>query len=119
MMVMVCGCLEVTVSNGEVRRFKTGDAVLVEDIFGKGHATRNIERETIVAKRPLPSRNSKFKPPRSGLLSSTDVLRLTGDPGGFPDQLVGISPFVIVPAHDLHQIAIHNLGELQVDDRGA
>ncbi len=49
MMVMVRGGLEVTVSNGEVRHFKTGDAVLVEDTFGKGHATRNMERETIVA----------------------------------------------------------------------
>jgi hypothetical protein len=37
LMVMVTGTLEVTASDGEVRRFKSGDAVLVQDTFGRGH----------------------------------------------------------------------------------
>ena len=49
MMVLVNGGLEVTVSNGEFRRFKPGDTVLVEDTFGKGHATRSVEGDAIVA----------------------------------------------------------------------
>lgn len=31
---------EVTVSDGEVRRFSPGSVVLLEDTWGKGHATR-------------------------------------------------------------------------------
>ena len=49
MMVLVEGALEVTVSDGEVRRFKPGDTVLVEDTFGKGHATRSVEGNAVVA----------------------------------------------------------------------
>ena len=49
LMVMVTGILEVMASDGEVRRFKSGDAVLVEDIFGKGHATKSIDGKSIVA----------------------------------------------------------------------
>ena len=48
-MILVCGALEVTVSDGEVRRFKPGDIALVEDTFGKGHATRSVEGDAVVA----------------------------------------------------------------------
>jgi hypothetical protein len=36
----LAGELEVTVSDGETRRFKPGSVVLLEDTRGKGHATR-------------------------------------------------------------------------------
>jgi hypothetical protein len=47
-MILACGGLEVTVGDGEVRRFKPGDPVLVEDTFGKGHATRSVDGDAIV-----------------------------------------------------------------------
>jgi hypothetical protein len=49
LMVLVNGELEVTASDGEVRRFRPGDAVVVEDTFGKGHATRSVDGESVVA----------------------------------------------------------------------
>src|SRR5438876_6186264 len=49
LMVLVSGLLEVTASDGEVRLFRPGDAVLVEDTVGKGHATRSVDGEAIVA----------------------------------------------------------------------
>ena len=36
------GTVEVTVTDGEVRRFTPGDVVLLEDTAGKGHTTRII-----------------------------------------------------------------------------
>jgi len=48
-MVLVAGSLEVTASDGEVRLFRPGDAVLVEDTAGQGHATRSVNGEVIVA----------------------------------------------------------------------
>ena len=36
------GQIEVVVSDGEVRRFGPGDVVLLEDVEGKGHATRAV-----------------------------------------------------------------------------
>lgn len=36
------GTVEVTVTDGEVRRFEQGDIVLLEDTTGKGHTTRII-----------------------------------------------------------------------------
>ena len=48
-MVLARGGLEVTVSDREARRFKPGDTVLVEDTFGKGHATRSVDGDAIVA----------------------------------------------------------------------
>jgi hypothetical protein len=46
------GAVEVEASDGEVRRFGPGEAVLVEDTGGKGHITRNVggkTRRTLVA----------------------------------------------------------------------
>jgi mannose-6-phosphate isomerase-like protein (cupin superfamily) len=39
------GELEVTVSDGEVRRIRSGDIVLVEDTTGRGHITRVVGSE--------------------------------------------------------------------------
>ena len=36
------GMSEVTVSDGEVRRFGPGSVVLMEDVTGKGHRTRTV-----------------------------------------------------------------------------
>lgn len=38
----LAGEVEAETSDGEVRRFKQGDIVLVEDTSGKGHRSRNI-----------------------------------------------------------------------------
>jgi hypothetical protein len=46
------GAVEVEASDGEIRRFGPGEAVLVEDTAGKGHITRNIggkSRRTLMA----------------------------------------------------------------------
>jgi hypothetical protein len=40
--VLLDGEIEVETSLGEVRRFRGGDVLLVEDITGNGHRTRNI-----------------------------------------------------------------------------
>ncbi len=40
--VMLDGEIEIEVSDGEVRRFRCGDVLLVEDTHGRGHKTRNI-----------------------------------------------------------------------------
>jgi quercetin dioxygenase-like cupin family protein len=37
------GRLEVTVTDGETRRFGPGDVVLLEDLTGKGHVTRTLD----------------------------------------------------------------------------
>ena len=36
------GETEVTASDGETRRFRPGDVLLLEDTHGKGHATRGV-----------------------------------------------------------------------------
>lgn len=38
--------IEVTTSLGEVRNFKGGSILLVEDIQGKGHKTRNVKQQS-------------------------------------------------------------------------
>ncbi|RKX19986.1 MAG: cupin domain-containing protein [Candidatus Zixiibacteriota bacterium] len=38
----LAGEVEAETSDGEIRRFKQGDVVLVEDTIGKGHRSRNI-----------------------------------------------------------------------------
>jgi hypothetical protein len=38
--VLIAGDLETKVSDGEVRIFKPGDIILVEDVSGKGHISR-------------------------------------------------------------------------------
>ena len=47
--VVLSGEWEVTASDGETRRFKTGDVLLVEDVTGKGHASRVVSDEDSVA----------------------------------------------------------------------
>ncbi len=39
--VLLDGAIELTVSDGETRRFAGGDVLLVEDTTGKGHQTRH------------------------------------------------------------------------------
>jgi len=39
-LICLSGQIEVTASDGKKRRFGPGDAVLMEDISGKGHRTR-------------------------------------------------------------------------------
>jgi len=47
--VVLSGAWEVTASDGETRRFKTGDVLLVEDTTGKGHASRVTSEESSLA----------------------------------------------------------------------
>lgn len=37
------GEIEIEVSSGDVRRFRGGDVLLVEDTSGKGHRTRTVD----------------------------------------------------------------------------
>lgn len=41
----VAGSIDVTVSTGETRRFGPGSVVLLEDVTGKGHVTREVDGE--------------------------------------------------------------------------
>ena len=41
--VLLDGEIELEVSDGERRRFRGGDVLLVEDTFGRGHRTRNVD----------------------------------------------------------------------------
>lgn len=43
--VLLDGEIELTVSDGETRRFAGGDVLLVEDTTGKGHQTRHTRRK--------------------------------------------------------------------------
>lgn len=43
--VLLDGEIEITVSDGEARRFAGGDVLLVEDTTGKGHQTRHTIQE--------------------------------------------------------------------------
>jgi quercetin dioxygenase-like cupin family protein len=47
--VVLSGEWEVTASDGETRRFKTGDVLLVEDLAGNGHKSRVVSEEDSVA----------------------------------------------------------------------
>ncbi len=40
--ILLDGEIEIETSLGEKRRFKNGEVLLVEDITGKGHKTKNI-----------------------------------------------------------------------------
>ena len=42
-LVLLDGVIEIETSLGDKRIFKAGDIVLLEDIAGKGHKTRNIK----------------------------------------------------------------------------
>jgi hypothetical protein len=39
------GAIEIETSDGEIRTFKGGDVLLVEDTTGKGHRSRNLQQE--------------------------------------------------------------------------
>lgn len=41
--VMLQGGVEIEASDGELRRFGTGDVLLVEDVAGRGHRSRAID----------------------------------------------------------------------------
>lgn len=43
--ILLDGEIEITSSLGQARTFKGGDILLVEDVHGKGHKTRNVSRE--------------------------------------------------------------------------
>jgi hypothetical protein len=43
LVVMLEGSVEITVSDGTVRRFDTGDILLAEDVSGQGHRSRAID----------------------------------------------------------------------------
>lgn len=45
--IMISGELEAAVSDGEIRRFKKGDMILLEDSIGKGHVTRVVSKERV------------------------------------------------------------------------
>lgn len=42
--VLLDGGIEIETSLGEVRQFQTGEILLVEDVSGKGHKTKNLEK---------------------------------------------------------------------------
>lgn len=42
--VLLDGGVEIETSLGEIKRFPTGDILLVEDTQGKGHKTKNLEK---------------------------------------------------------------------------
>ena len=54
-LVVMKGLFEVTVGSGEKQVFPPGSVLLVEDITGQGHRTRNAgEGTVIVARVPIP-----------------------------------------------------------------
>jgi hypothetical protein len=46
--------VEITVSDGEVRRFPAVTALLVEGTMGKGHYSRTVRDDTLAAVVQLP-----------------------------------------------------------------
>jgi quercetin dioxygenase-like cupin family protein len=46
--ICLTGEFEITASDGESRAFRSGDILLLEDVTGKGHKTRIIERAVTV-----------------------------------------------------------------------
>jgi oxalate decarboxylase/phosphoglucose isomerase-like protein (cupin superfamily) len=45
----LAGEVEITVSDGEVRRFPAGTVLLVEDTTGRGHYSRTVAADTLAA----------------------------------------------------------------------
>lgn len=43
--IMLDGAVDVEIGNGTVRRFSTGDILLVEDITGRGHKSSAVNNE--------------------------------------------------------------------------
>jgi|SRR5579871_1082231 hypothetical protein len=48
-LIYLTGEMEATVSDGEVRRFGPGSVVLVEDTSGKGHSSRTLGNDDVLA----------------------------------------------------------------------
>jgi quercetin dioxygenase-like cupin family protein len=48
LMTVMQGATEVTVSDGETRKFRPGDTLLMEDTYGEGHVSRNAGSEPAV-----------------------------------------------------------------------
>ena len=44
--VLLDGEIEITVGDGDTRRFRGGDVLLVEDTEGRGHRTRSVDGRT-------------------------------------------------------------------------
>lgn len=44
-LILIDGGIEIETSLGEKRKFASGDVLLLEDIDGKGHKTRNLEQK--------------------------------------------------------------------------
>jgi hypothetical protein len=49
LMVVVAGIMEATASDGETRLFTPGSAILLEDTTGKGHTSRTVDGEVLIA----------------------------------------------------------------------
>ncbi len=43
--VLLDGGVEIQTSLGEIRQFQTGEILLVEDVSGKGHRTKNLKKK--------------------------------------------------------------------------
>ena len=43
--IMLDGAVDVQIGDGTVRRFSTGDILLVEDVDGRGHKSRAVNNE--------------------------------------------------------------------------
>lgn len=43
--IMLDGAVDVQIGNGTVRRFSTGDILLVEDVTGRGHKSRAVNNK--------------------------------------------------------------------------
>ena len=50
----LAGAVEITVSDGEVRRFAAGAVLLVEDTTGKGHHSKTVAGDALAAVVQLP-----------------------------------------------------------------
>ena len=50
----LAGEVEITASDGEVRRFPAGTVLLVEDTAGKGHHSRTVAADTLAGVVQLP-----------------------------------------------------------------
>ena len=42
-LILLDGLIEIETSTGEIRHFKAGDILLLEDTTGKGHKTKNLQ----------------------------------------------------------------------------
>ena len=53
LVIIVSGELEVTVSEGETRRWNRGDIFIAGDVTGRGHRTRSVDGEVTVIFLPV------------------------------------------------------------------